>query len=222
MVNLSGHGLLHPCPVVAVALDVDGVLIDSAPAHRRVWTAWADIHGLDVEVVWRATFGRRPEETVEAVHAGLSPAVERRVLDELLAAHEHRIEAFDGAHALLEALARTPWAIVTSGSRALTSQRFGRLGLPLPPAGVFGEDVERGKPDPEGYLRACRQLEVAPTDCVVVEDAPAGIAAARAAGCWVMAVATTLPGAALGDAHEVHDALPSVARRLATLLSLTG
>src|SRR5579863_4533448 len=83
----------------AVALDVDGVLIDSAAVHRRVWAAWAEVHGLDPEVVWRETFGRRPEDTVAAVGRGLDPAVERRALDDLLQAHEHHIEAFCGARA---------------------------------------------------------------------------------------------------------------------------
>ncbi len=204
----------------AVALDVDGVLIDSAAVHRRVWAAWAEVHGLDPEVVWRETFGRRPEDTVAAVGRGLDPAVERRALDDLLEAHEHHIEAFCGARALLEALDGMRWAVVTSGSRAITDSRFLRLGLPLPPVGVFGEEVKRGKPDPDCYLRACEQLEVAPGECVVVEDALAGIAAARAAGCRVIAVATTHPREALLDADEVQEALSDVAKRLATLLSL--
>lgn len=205
--------------MLAVALDVDGVLIDSAAVHRRVWTAWANMHGLDPDVVWRATFGRRPEDTVAAVHRGLDPAVERQLLDELLAAHESRIEAFPGAQALLAGLAGRPCALVTSGSRPRTSERFVRLGLPFPFSGVFGEDVKRGKPDPECYVRACEQMEIAPGDCVVVEDAVAGIAAARAAGCRVIAVTSTHPRAELLAAHEVHDALPSVAKRLATLLT---
>lgn len=201
---------------------MDGVLIDSAAVHGRVWAAWADAHGLDPEVVWRETFGRRPEDTVAAVHPELDPAVERRALDELLAVHEHDIEAFSGARTLLETLDGLPWTVVTSGGRAVTNERFLRLGLPLPRAGVFGEDVKRGKPDPECYLRACEQLGVAPGDCVVVEDALAGIAAARAAGCRVIAIATTHPHEALFDADEVHDTLPDVAKRLPTLLALAN
>ena len=201
----------------AVTFDVDGVLVDSAAVHRRVWTAWAHRHGLDPEAVWRATFGRRPEETVEEMGRELDPVVERRVLDGLLAEHERGSSAFPGARALLEGLG-TPWGVVTSGGRELTRARFERLGLPFPSSGVFGEDVRRGKPDPEGYLRACAQLEVVPADCVVVEDAPAGVAAARAAGCRVLAVTTTHLPAALAGADEVHDGLASVTSRLRALL----
>lgn len=205
--------------MVAVALDVDGVLIDSAAVHRPVWRAWAHSHQLDFEVVWRATFGRRPEDTIAEVRLGSDPTVERHILDELVEAHELSIKAVPGAMELLEALGRTPSALVTSGSRALTSKRFARLGLPLPSVGVFGEDVHRGKPAPECYLRVCEQLQVLPAECVVVEDSLAGIAAGRTAGCWVMAVTTSHSRPALADADEVHDDLASVTRRLSTLLS---
>jgi sugar-phosphatase len=205
---------------VAVAFDVDGVLIDSAAVHRRVWTTWAETHRLNPELVWRETFGRRPEDTVTAVHPGLDPAAERRKLDALLAGHELRIEAFKGAQALLRALDPALWAVVTSGSRQLTADRFRRLRLPWPTVGVFGEDVERGKPDPECYRRACKQLNIAPKDCLVVEDALAGIAAARAAGCRVLAIATTHAREALSDADEVYDALGDVTSRLDELLNL--
>jgi sugar-phosphatase len=208
----------HACRVVAIAFDVDGVLIDSASVHRRVWAAWAESHGLDDDVVWRATFGRRPEDTVLGIGHGLDPVAERRALDRLLARHEHRIGALPGAKALLEGLGSTPWAVATSGSRVVTMERFHRLGLPLPPVGVFGEDVEHGKPAPECYLRASEQLGVSPADCIVVEDAPAGIAAGRAAGCWVLAVATTQPRGALAEADEVHENLQDVTGRLMALL----
>jgi sugar-phosphatase len=204
--------------VLAIAFDVDGVLIDSASVHRTVWAIWSQSHELDVDVVWRATFGRRPEDTVVETGRGLDPVAERLVLDRLLAEHEHRIAALPGAKALLEGLGSTPWALATSGSRAVTIQRFHRLGLPLPSQGVFGEDVQDGKPSPECYLRASEQLGIAPADCVVVEDAPAGIAAGRAAGCRVLALTTTHPSEALVEADEIYDDLPAVATRLATLL----
>jgi mannitol-1-/sugar-/sorbitol-6-phosphatase len=199
---------------VIPVLDVDGVLVDSTAAHRRVWDAWARMRGLDPAVVWRATHGRRPEDTVAEVARGLDPAAERAVLDELLAREEDAIGAMAGAHALVTAIAGAPWAIVTSGDRAVTTARLRRLGLAEPPVAVFGEDVDRGKPDPEGYERAVELLGAAPAACVVVEDAPAGVAAARAAGCRVLAVATTHPRAELAAADEVLDDLVAVAAAL--------
>lgn len=152
------------------------------------------------------------------VGRGLNPASERPVLDQLLADHEDQVRAMPGAEELLAGLGRTPWAIVTSGSRTVTAARFRRLGLPLPRVQVFAEDVLRGKPDPECYLRAAELLAVSPVDLLIVEDAPAGIAAGHAAGCRVIAVATTHPVAALDQADEILDDLHEVAGRLRELI----
>jgi sugar-phosphatase len=107
------------------------------------------------------------------------------------------------ADVLLESLAARPWAIVTSGSRTVTFDRFRRLGLPVPRVAVCGEDVQHGKPHPEGYLRASSALGVPPGECVVVEDAPAGIAAGRGAGCHVVALTTTHRPADCRAADEI-------------------
>jgi sugar-phosphatase len=99
--------------VRAIAFDVDGVLIDSVAVHRAVWATWAQGHGLDVDVdvVWRATFGRRPEDTVAEFGRGVDPVAERLRLDRLLEAHEHRVVPLPGAKELLGGLARRrgPW-----------------------------------------------------------------------------------------------------------------
>jgi len=191
--------------------DVDGVLIDSLSVHRKVWSQWARNRDLDVETVWGATFGRRPEDTVASVAPGLHAVQERAYLDRLLERYEGDVVALPGAAVLLDGLGELPWAIVTSGSRTVTINRFKRLGLPLPQVVVCGEDVQHGKPHPEGYLRASAELGVPPADCVVVEDAPAGITAARAAGCHVVAITTTHHAAACEDADEILTDLVEVA-----------
>lgn len=195
----------------AVLFDVDGVLIDSLSVHRKVWSQWARARDLDVETVWGATFGRRPEETVESVAPGLDCVQERAYLDRLLERYEGEVVALLGAAVLLDGLGGLPWAIVTSGSRTVTINRFKRLGLPLPQVAVCGEDVQHGKPHPQGYLRASVELGVLPSDCVAVEDAPAGIAAARAAGCHVLAITTTHHAAACEEADEILSDLVEVA-----------
>ncbi|MFB8053514.1 HAD family hydrolase [Streptomyces rubiginosohelvolus] len=185
----------------AVLLDVDGVLLDSTAVHRRVWTAWATGHGLDVESVWQLTFGRRPEDTVHDAAPHLDPALERLALDNLLAHEENGFPALPGAAELLTGLAGTPWAIVTSGNREATTQRFAAASLPLPDIQVYGEDVNRAKPAPDCYLLAAERLGVSPTKCAVIEDAPAGVEAGIAAGCMVIGLATTHPPTALREAH---------------------
>jgi mannitol-1-/sugar-/sorbitol-6-phosphatase len=189
------------------------VLVDSAVAARGACDAWASGHGLDRRLVWEAAVGRRHRETVAAVAPGLDVAVEVAALDRLLADHEHLVAAMPGAAALLRAL-RVPWAVVTSARRATTLARFERLGLPRPPVGVYGDEIGAGKPDPEGYLRAAGELGVAPERCTVVEDAPAGIAAGRAAGCRVLALATTLPSSALTAADAIFASLEALASEL--------
>ncbi|MFJ6069292.1 HAD family hydrolase [Streptomyces sp. NPDC093065] len=196
--------------VSAVLFDVDGVLLDSAAAHRRVWDAWSLSRGLDAETVWRLTFGRRPEDTVTDAAAHLDPALERRALDGLLAKERDGIPPVDGAAELLRALSGSPWAIVTSGDRAFVEARFAATGLPLPAVRVYGGDVERAKPAPDCFALAASRLGVDPSACVVVEDAPAGIRAAVAAGCTVIGLTTTHPAAALGEAHLCASSLGEV------------
>ncbi|OIV38259.1 phosphatase [Mangrovactinospora gilvigrisea] len=198
----------------AVLFDVDGVLLDSAAAHRRIWDAWARLRGLDAEDVWRRTFGRRPEDTVREVAPGLDPAAERRVLDGLMEREGDAFPPMDGAAALLGALPADGWALVTSGSRGPVRERFRRGGLPLPAVQVYGEDVRNAKPHPDAYLLAAARLGAAPERCAVVEDAPAGVAAGRAAGCTVIAVTSTHTRDQLAGADAWVASLPELGELL--------
>lgn len=202
--------------ISAVLFDVDGVLLDSAGAHRRVWNAWSLGKGLDPEKVWELTFGRRPEDTVEDAAAHLDPAVERKVLDELLAQEKGTVMPVEGAAALLEALSGSPWAIVTSGDRAFVEARFTAEGLPLPAVQVYGSDVEHAKPAPDCFALAASRLGFATSECLVVEDAPAGIRAAVAAGCIVVGLTTTHPEDSLRQAHMCVASLAEVRSLLIT------
>ncbi|MFF9126677.1 HAD-IA family hydrolase [Streptomyces sp. NPDC014889] len=175
----------------AVLFDVDGVLLDSTEAHRRVWGAWAGLRGLDAGVVWPLTFGRRPEDTVRLTAPQLDPSQERLVLDRLLDQQRAAFPVVDGAVELLLALPVDAWAIVTSGDRGAVHARFAVAGLPLPRVQVYGADVVQAKPAPECYLKAAAALGLEPSACLVVEDAPAGVAAGKAAGCRVAGFTST-------------------------------
>lgn len=201
-------------PFSAVLFDVDGVLLDSTAAHRRVWDTWSRRHGLDAETVWRLTFGRRPEDTVRDAAPHLDPAGERRFLDTLLAEEKDGFPAVDGAADLLSVLPPTRWGIVTSGDRTSVHERFALAGLSLPAVQVYGADVERAKPAPDCFLLGASRLGVSPSACLVVEDAPAGVQAARAAGCTVVGLTTTHTAAELHDAHTCANSLAEVARLL--------
>ena len=116
----------------------------------------------------------------------------------------------EAASEILTALPADRWAAVTSGSGSLMRARLGAAGLPLPRVLVAAEDVSAGKPDPQGYRRAAEGLGVAVTRCLVVEDAPAGLAAGHAAGASVLAVATSHPVDDLRAAHAVVADLRSL------------
>ncbi|WP_282204755.1 HAD-IA family hydrolase [Kitasatospora fiedleri] len=198
--------------------DVDGVLLDSLPAHRRVWDAWARMRALDTEHVWRHTFGRRPEDTGREVAPALDPAAERRVLDRLMRPEDDAFPAADGAAELPAALRPGSWALVTSGSRDAVRRRFAPAGLPLPGVQVYGEDVRAAEPHPEAYLLAAHRLGVEPGRCLVLEDAPAGVAAGAAAGCAVIGLTLSHPPDALPGAALCVPSLRAAGDRLAELL----
>ncbi|WP_143087238.1 HAD-IA family hydrolase [Geodermatophilus ruber] len=198
----------------AVLFDVDGVLVDSYTAYRRVWDRWASLRGLEPDVVWAATHARRPLETVAEVAPLLDPAAEYTLLRKYVAGEGNAFPLYPGAAALLAELPLAEWAIVTSGRSATVCSRLTAGGAPSPMVLVDTEAVTRGKPDPEGYLLAARLLGVDPASCLVVEDAPAGVEAGLAAGMRVLALATTHEAAVLVRAHEVaaslHRAAPLI------------
>jgi sugar-phosphatase len=191
----------------AVISDFDGVLADSTGAIRRAWVRWGDRLGIDGGAIQEANHGR-PGHAVVAEHV---PA--DRVEDEaawLLAAEigdTEGVVAYDGA---AELLALPVVAIATSCAMPLARARLAAAGLVAPPVLVTSDQVAHGKPAPDPYLLAAERLGVDPADCVVVEDAPAGVAAGRAAGMTVWAVTTTHPPADLQQAHRIAAGLPEL------------
>jgi sugar-phosphatase len=139
----------------------------------------------------RVCHGRRTEDTVaEFVRPQhLAAAVARVQALEL--ADFDGVTALPGALQLIEVLPRQRWAAVTSGERALMTARLEAAHLPIPEVMICAEDVAVGKPSSEGYLKAAAALGFDAGHCVVIEDAPAGVAAGLAAGAHVVAVTTT-------------------------------
>lgn len=175
----------------ALLFDLDGVLIDSTPAVARVWSGWARERGFNpAEVVQRA-HGRPSLTTVRellpnADHEKENREVERREIEDL-----EGVVPLPGTSELLAALPSERWTIVTSCTRALAEGRLRAAGLPTPARFVTSTDVVKGKPHPEPYLKAAGILGVDPRACVVVEDAPAGIRAGKAAGARVIGFPST-------------------------------
>jgi sugar-phosphatase len=189
----------------AVLFDMDGTLVDSTACVVRQWTLWARQHGLDVAQILEVSHGRRTIETMRDVAPHLAIEEEAARFEENELNDREGILAIQGAQALLNRMPPAQWAVVTSASRALATVRLECAGLPVPPVLISSGDVERGKPDPEGYLLAAHRLGVAARRCLVIEDTPAGLEAARAAGMEVLAVTTTYSCQDLSDAPCIPD-----------------
>jgi sugar-phosphatase len=193
----------------AVIFDKDGVLLDTMAMIRSAWAEWARERGLDPDDVL-AEIHMTGFELLRKFAPAADPAAEFRWIGARQAALEPSILPFPGAADLLASLPRDGWAVVTSARREVSLRHMGIAGLPIPDVLIAAEDTPRGKPDPAGYRLAAERLGARPGDCVVVEDAPAGITAARAAGAFVIAVATTHAPDALSEADVVVPSLTSL------------
>jgi len=190
----------------AVLSDLDGVLVDSAAVIEQTWRGFADRHGLDPDEVVAAGHGRRSIDLIWLVAPHLDAEIEAANVEREEIAQASGLRPLPGARELVDAVPAERFAIVTSGSRALALARLRAAGLPVPAVLVTAEEVDDGKPHPAGYLRAAELLGVDPAHSVVLEDAPAGVEAGRAAGMTVIAVLTTNDASALTRAHSrVHD-----------------
>jgi len=191
----------------ALLFDLDGVLVDSAACIEETWRQWSTQHGLDVAGVLGIAHGRRALEVVRLAAPHLNPAAEMATLVEAEAHSTTGVCEVKGARELLGSVPPDRWAIVTSGVRAVAEHRLRQVGLPVPGVMVCADEVTAGKPDPEGYLLAAKRIGIAPPECIVIEDAPPGVAAARAAGMRAIAVTTTHPATAFVGTAAVIPAL---------------
>lgn len=198
----------------AILFDMDGVLIDSAPAVERVWRKWARQQGLDPEFVIAQAHGRRSVETIRAVAPHMNAERENRKVEQMEIEDREGVIALPGAIDLLRVLPPSRFAIVTSATRPLALARLGYAGLPAPRHIVTADDVVDGKPSPEPYLNGARLLGFDPVDCLVFEDTPAGIASGRSAGMRVVALQTTYPLSELQAAGSVIKNLANVSIEL--------
>ncbi|HEJ9056652.1 sugar phosphatase [Serratia fonticola] len=173
--------------------DLDGTLVDSLPAVERAWTQWAERHGISPQQVLDFIHGK---QAITSLRHFMPNATEAELQHEFTRLEQVEAEDTDGVNALPGALALLerinalgiPWAIVTSGSVPVANARRLAGGVPLPEVFITSERVKQGKPHPDAYLLGAQGLGLAPQDCVVVEDAPAGILSGLAAGCQVIAV----------------------------------
>jgi sugar-phosphatase len=173
----------------AFLFDMDGTLLDSSAVVDRVWRTWAQRHGVDTETLMANMHGVRSEDTVRRfAPPGTDVATENGWILQAELTDVEGIVALEGIHAFIERLAPGEWAVVTSATRALAELRMRAVNLPIPAVLISADDVQRGKPDPQGFTLAARKLGVPIEECLVFEDSPAGVAAGTAAGAQVAIV----------------------------------
>jgi sugar-phosphatase len=190
----------------AFLFDMDGTLLSSIAAAERVWSTWARKHGIDVETFLPTMHGVRAEDTIRKQNlVGIDVAKEVAWVMQAEIDDVDGVLAIDGIIEFLNALPQDRWSIVTSATKELAAARLAAAGIAMPKRIVTAEDVKRGKPAPDCFLLAAERLGVKASDCLIFEDAPAGIAAAEAAGADVMVITAThghptkTPHATTGD-----------------------
>ena len=194
----------------AILFDLDGVLCDSTRQVDREWRQWAARKGVDGNAVMAIAHGVRTVEVIRRVAPHLDAAAEAAEIEDHEAHDQSGVVVMPGALDLLNAIPDGQWAVVTSGSRLLATNRLRHCGLPVPEVLVTSDDVVNGKPHPEPYLMGAERLGFRPSDCLVIEDAPAGIESARAGGMKVIGLASTYAAKRLAEADGVASKLSSI------------
>jgi sugar-phosphatase len=166
----------------ALLFDNDGVLVDSHQAAKAAWDVWATEYSPGYDLDKANNAGRRAEDMVrELVRPELFTEANDRI-NALEQETAHLTVGMPGAKELLLSLKSGIWTICTSANPNLGRARLEAAGLVTPKELVTGDDVQRGKPHPDPYLLGAKNLGFDPQDCVVFEDAEAGVIAGLEAG----------------------------------------
>ncbi len=193
-----------------ILFDMDGVLVSSIGSVNRCWRRWASIYDIPGAESFEIPHGTRAIEIVKLLRPDIDPVEGLRVIEDMEIEDTEDLTVLPGVRELLASLPPDRWAIVTSATKRLLLARLEAAGLPVPERIISGDMVQRGKPDPEPYRRGAELLGFKPEDCIVVEDAPAGVGAGKAAGCRVLAVLGTHEPDQLSDADWITASLTCI------------
>jgi len=190
-----------------ILFDMDGVLISSIGSVVRCWRRWAEIYDIPNAETYTVPHGVRAIDTVKLLRPDIDPEEGLRTIEDMEVEDMADLKVLPGVKKLLEGLPLERWAIVTSATQRLLRARLAAAGLPIPTRLISGDMVERGKPDPEPYRRGAELLGLVPGECIVVEDAPSGVGAGKAAGARVLAVLGTHSAEELKQADWIAASL---------------
>ncbi|MCU1296086.1 MAG: family hydrolase [Acidobacteriaceae bacterium] len=194
----------------AILFDLDGVLVDSTKSVSRQWRLWAEERHVDPDEVLRVAHGVRTIEVLRIFAPHLDAEAEVRRVESREADDIDGVAVMPGAAALLRSIPPKSWCVVTSGTRHLATKRLQHASLPAPNVLISADDVVKGKPDPEPYLKGASLLGMKPEDCLVIEDAPVGIRAAHAGGMKAIGLTSTFVASKLAEADSVVRGLAQI------------
>ncbi|HVZ84368.1 MAG TPA: HAD-IA family hydrolase [Terracidiphilus sp.] len=191
--------------------DMDGILISSLGSVERSWTKWANLRGIDPARALGIAHGRRSIETVAELRPDLDAEAENRLIEQIEIDDTEGIEVLPGVLALLHALPRERWTVVTSATEPLARVRLAAGGIPVPERIITADDVAEGKPHPAPYRAGAALLGFPASECVVFEDSASGALAGNAAGCTVIATTFSHSVESLSAAHYLVRDLTGIA-----------
>ncbi|WP_158749594.1 HAD-IA family hydrolase [Acidobacterium sp. S8] len=196
--------------VGGILFDMDGVLVSSLGSVERSWAKWGAMRNVDAALAIKTAHGQRAIETVRKLRPDLNDVEELNLIEEIEIADKEDIEILKGVPRILSALPQKYWTVVTSATEKLARARLDHAGLRIPEHIITADMVAKGKPDPEPYLKGAALLGQKPEDCLVIEDAPAGTLAGRAAGCKVLATLFSHTAESLSAADWIVQSLDDV------------
>ena len=194
----------------AILFDLDGVLVDSTRSVTRQWKLWAQENNIDPQHAAKIAHGVRTIEVVRRLAPHLEAESEVKKIEKREADDHDGVTVMPGAAELIKSIPEGRWCVVTSGTHYLATSRLQLANLPAPRVLISADDVSKGKPDPEPYLMGARLLDMNAAECLVIEDAPAGVLAAHAGGMKVIAITSTYPASALEQADATIQNLAQI------------
>jgi sugar-phosphatase len=197
-----------------ILFDMDGILISSIGSVERSWTRWAQLRGVDPDIVMKVIHGRRSIESVAQLRPDLDPLAENDIIEGYEIEDTDGVTVLPGVLELLGSLPADRWTVVTSATEPLARVRLAWGGISVPARMVTAESVVHGKPHPEPYRAGAAVLGFAPEECIVFEDAASGTKAGRAAGCTVIATPFSHPISTLKAAHYLIPDLTGVSAEI--------
>ena len=171
--------------------DNDGVIVSSIASVNRCWRRWAAHYGVPVAADFEIEHGTRAVDVMKKLVPGIDVSEGLKLIEDMELEDVADLQVLPGVKALLESLPPDKWAIVSSATYRLLVGRLKVAKLPVPERIISGDRVVNGKPHPEPYLRGAELIHARPEDCIVIEDAPSGVGAGKAAGCRVLGVLGT-------------------------------